>query len=202
MAKKGKLSLDSAGCSDLGHPILNALTRVAYCRGLSFIPASLKEDLARRGLWPDIMQSVYMSVVELFKNRPNLSLDKDGRIGKADYRALLRKVGKDLFRTVRELVPGYKRGVRFYNKECSWMVDNRTPGALETFGWDVGGKSPDNRRVSAVLCRKGVPRTALRLGDYILSVRRDPSQGLVARVVRNAYSMTYREYLEIPFERD
>lgn len=79
-----------------------------------YIPTAIKATLEARGLYDDVVQTIYMACIEYWrKNKFNrFGQGKGGE--KARYKAIVRHTWRTLYRALRDSVPEYKRP--YYDK--------------------------------------------------------------------------------------
>lgn len=76
---------------------------------LRFVPTETKRLLQQRGQWDDIAQALYMSAIEYWRSRKGM---KSTTISRAAYKKIVRIAGRNLRRTMSDLLPNPSRMFR------------------------------------------------------------------------------------------
>jgi hypothetical protein len=86
-------------------PKLACMASLAF-NAARFIPRFVRDELDRRGQWPDVANSIYLIVLEFFKRHLPDRFDPKKR---SDYKLFVRYVWKSLYLNLKEMLPNYKR---------------------------------------------------------------------------------------------
>lgn len=72
-----------------------------------FIPSEIKAILEQRDCWEDVVQAIYCTVIDFYRNHAPRGFDPEGN--RVHYKTFARFVWHDLYVVIRNYVPEYKR---------------------------------------------------------------------------------------------
>lgn len=101
------LAVEAQRCGRVffGNPKLAHISALAF-NAARFIPSVVRDELDRRGQWPDVVNSIYAMVIEFWRHRRTRSFDPQRR---SDYKEFVRFIWNNLYGVLRDLLPNYKR---------------------------------------------------------------------------------------------
>lgn len=110
MVMENHLSREIAKCGRIFPPQIAKLSALAF-NAARFIPGVVRDELDRRGQWPDVINSIYALVIEFWRERGGERFDPRR---KSDYKLFVRFVWNNLYRVLREHLPSYKQSRKMF----------------------------------------------------------------------------------------